>query len=128
MTHEEEQIPSRIERSLREDRDEGVEHDEDVANDAAVAICMTLGGAIRTLLAHPPGGFKWAAFGEAGGNACLVLQSSVTDRRVDFVIRPGKPEVVYAVSIDEILTAQRTSMTVEDVALIRKFGEWVAGA
>ena len=50
MTHEEEQIPKQIERSLWEDRDEGVEHGEDVANDAAIRICKRLAGTMLSLI------------------------------------------------------------------------------
>ena len=127
MTHEEEQIPRRIQRSLWEDRAEGVRHDEDVASDAAVAICRRLAGAMLTLLAHPPKGFTWATFGESEGGAALVLRSSVTDRRVDFVIRPGKPDILCTVCVDEHLRTRTVPIAVGHVSAIRKLAEWVAG-
>lgn len=128
MTHEEKQIPIQIERSLWEDRDEGAEHGEDVASDAAVHICKRLAGAMLTLLARPPKGFTWVVFGEEEGGVTLALRSSVTDRRVDFPICPGKPDVVHAVCIDENLNARTVPVAVGHNSTIRGLAEWVAGA
>ena len=119
-------IAARIAESLQGDREEGIEHGEDVANDAAIRICKRLAGTMLSLLAHPPAGFKWAVFGEQEGGASLVLRSSVTDRRVDFVIRPGKLVAVYAVSIDEYLNAKTVPVAVDHASVIRELAEWVA--
>lgn len=119
-------IAARIAESLREDREEGLLYGETVASPAAVRVCQTVAAAMMELLADPPAEFKWEAFGEEGG-AALVLRSSKTDRRVDFLIRTDKPDIVNAVFIDEGMNARTVPVAVGHVSMIRYLAEWVAG-
>jgi len=119
-------IAAQIAESLREDREEGKRHGETVASSEAVRACQTLAGTIAELLSDPPEGLKWAAFGEKGGGVALVLQSSKTDRRVDFPFRIDKPGIVHAVCIDEDLNAETVPVAIRHASVIRGLAEWVA--
>lgn len=127
-------IAAKIAESLREDREEGLEHDEVVASDGAVAACQQVGRCFARLLKSAPG-LKWAAFGETGGGASFVMRSEVTDRRVDFgVSADGKCARIIQVSrkgstvkvsqcpifLPLVVTSLRSSST-------RSLAEWVAG-
>ena len=115
-------ISETIEISLREDREEALQHGEVCANDGAVEACKEIATFLGTRL-DPP--MKWAAFGEDGGGVTLVLR--LRDRRVDFRISPNGRNVKL-ISIDEHMKALTGSFRADNYDSLETQAWWVGQA
>lgn len=117
-------VLNEIEATLREDRQEGILHGEVCANQTAVATSKRIALQIVDWLSAPPSGMKWGAFGEDGGGVSLVLQSLITDRRVDFRISPDGARLT-AIHIDENMRCESVVLSVTDGDALRERAGWV---
>lgn len=97
-----------IDESLREDREEALEHGEVVASEAAVEMCKRLDYSLLWPL-RSKASWKRAVFGEVGGGVSLVLRSPIPDRRVDFRIAVDGMSIMV-VAIDEHVAAGKCSL------------------
>ena len=113
-----------IEATLQENRQEGILHGEICANQTAVATCKRMALLIIDRLLAPPRGLKWGAFGEDGGGVSLVLQSLISDRRVDFRISPDGA-CLTAIRIDENMRSESVVLSVTDRDALRERAGWV---
>jgi len=113
-----------IKKSLLEDREEGREHGEIVADDAAIATCELVAAEIADWLANPPEGFKWAASGNDGGGVELVCHSKSSKRRVSFQI-PADGLTIRAHTIDEHMKQESSAVATADAGALRAKVEWV---
>ena len=123
LSHMRLSLLDKIETSLLEDRKEGLLYGEVCASDASVDRCKRIATQIEKWLT-PSFGLKWAAFGEETGGVSLVLQSLVTDRRVDFRISSDGMKV-SAISIDADLAATSVPIAPEDRNALRERAAWV---
>ena len=119
-----------IEEILMEDRDEGLEHDEICATEAATATCEQIAHLIVPYTIRH-WGFRWATFGEDGGVVVLALRSQITRRRVDFRISADGCRV-ECISIDLRASGSRPSVasapvSAEDGNALRERVAWVMG-
>jgi hypothetical protein len=110
----------RIERKLVDDREEA----DDVApTPAAVQTCSDLARRLAPHVVLAPQ-LKSGAFTEDNGGISLVLQSLVTDRRLDVRIAP-EGTVLSAIRIDERLQADSIALSVNDPNAPKELAEWV---
>lgn len=118
-----ERLIEAIETSVLEDREDGVGYGELCSNAAAVETCKRLARKISPLMVLRPG-LNWAAFGEDGGCVVLVLNSSITRRRVDFRVSADGQDI-SAISVDENMATNSSTVSAEDEDDLREKAAWV---
>jgi len=113
----------RIQRNLREDREDAGIDGEVAPTDAAVETCMKLTRCIAPRVVLKPR-LRWAAFTEETGGVSLVLQSLVTDRRLNYQISPDGTRI-SAIRIDEYMRSESFVVSVDDEEILRERTAWV---
>ena len=116
-------ISETIEVSLREDREEGLQHGEVVASADATVACQEIARCIGKWLKPP---LQWVVFGEDGGGAVLVLRHFRLDRRVDFRIA-SDGRWIRTVAIDECLVPASDSFRITEEYKMVALALWVSG-
>lgn len=71
-------------------------------------------------------GLKRAAYAEEDGSVFLVLQSLVSDRRIEYQISPDGLRLTTH-EIDEQMQHRSAQMPLEDVAAVQERAKWVVG-
>lgn len=113
----------RIQRNLQEDREDAGIDGEVAPTDAAVETCMKLTRCIAPRVILKPR-LRWAAFTEETGGVSLVLQSLVTDRRLNYQISPDGTRI-SAIRIDEYMRSESFVVSVDDEEMLRERTAWV---
>jgi len=124
------ELCDRIEAEIEEWREEAARDGLVYAKHAAVVACKCLALQIGDLLLDPPRGLKWAVFGDGGekqGGISLVIRSSRSDRRVDFVIAPDGRSVSIVGIGRKAQIKWPAVMSVLNLGLIHKTIAWAAG-
>ncbi len=114
----------RIIANLKEDREEALSEGEAVATDAAENACVKVARTIAPCLAPFVPGLKWAAFAGNSGVVSLVLQSFVSNRRLNYEFSPDGKKV-SVVEINEHLGHELTNVGIEDAQFLRERAGWV---
>lgn len=113
----------RIEMKLIDDREEADVGDDVAPSHAAVQMCLDLARRLAPHVVLAPQ-VKSGAFSEDNGGISLVLQSLVTDRRLDVQITP-EGTVLSAIRIDEHMQADSVTVSLNDPNAPRELAEWV---
>jgi hypothetical protein len=113
----------RIEQQLAMDSDEAADPESVTPTSSAVGTCLTFAEQLAPHVALAPQ-LKAAAFAEDEGGISLVLQSLVTDRRLNYRI-PPQGDRVTVIQIDERMEAKSTTISFSDRAATRELAKWV---
>jgi len=113
----------RIQYDLDDAIQDARETGEPAPTKAVYDACMRLAGCVAPLAALAPR-LKRAAFTEETGAVSLVLQSLVTDRRVDFRIAVDG-RVIDALRIDENMRPESFTFSMDQSHLPRELARWV---
>lgn len=116
-------VLAKIDAALREDREEAILHGTIPLGDLAWTACKSLATPLAPMLAWTPD-LKWAVFGEDSGVVSLVLQSSATDRRVEFTISADGAQI-SAIRLDNDLRVKHLPLALDDDRGIRESAWWV---
>lgn len=123
-------VPDRVSefvRRIQQDLDDAIqdawETGEPAPSEAAYDTCLRLARRVAPLAAPAPR-LKGVAFTEETGAVSLVLQSLVTDRRVDFRITVDG-RVIDALRIDEDMRPESFTFSMDQSDLPRELARWV---
>ncbi len=117
------ELVERIEFKLKEDRAEAEISEDTAPSPGAVDVCLSLARRVAPHIALAPR-LKWAAFTEDDGGISLVLQSLVTDRRLNCRIAPDG-SIVSVIRIDESMQADSMRVLLTDANVPRELAGWV---
>ena len=112
-----------IQEKLDQDRDEALEYGEEPPSQQSIKVCLQLSNLFAPHLAFLPG-IKWGAFTEDSGGISLVLQSLVSDRRLNCRIAPDGV-TISALKIDEHMIAKASEVLLDNKNTWRELTEWV---
>ncbi len=116
-------LVQQVQEKLQQDVDDAQDED-DVAPDAqAVATCMRLARRLAPHVALAPR-LEWGAFTEDNRGVSLVLQSLVTDRRINCRIQSGG-SAISAVRVDEHMRVDTIPVLLSAPDVGRELAEWV---
>ena len=113
----------RISGDLAEDVEEAAENGEVVPTEAAQAMCLRVARLISGDIVLAPR-LKYAAFSEESGGVSLVLQSLITDRRVNYRISP-EGVTVSVIAVDECMATTTNELSSHDESDLRGKAKWV---
>jgi hypothetical protein len=117
------EMVARIEQQLAADAEYAADSQSAVPTKAAKDICLTLAERLAPHVVLAPQ-LKAGAFVEDEGGISLVLQSLVTDRRVNYRI-PRQGGSLTVIQIDERMVAKSTTVSLDDRSATREFAKWV---
>jgi hypothetical protein len=115
-------LVEQVECKLEEDRGDAEREAETPPSPAAVDACLSLAKHLAPHLALAIR-LKWGAFTEEDGGISLVVQSLVTDRRLNCRIGSDGSSV-STIRIDEHMHAETTAISVDD-AKPKELAAWV---
>jgi len=117
------ELVERIELKLLEDREEADCSGDTAPTARAFHTCLSLAQRLAPHVALAPR-LKSGAFTEDNGGVSLVLQSLVTDRRLNCRIAPDGV-AVSAIRIDERMRASSAPVALNDPNVPKELAEWV---
>lgn len=117
------QLVERIKQKLMEDSAHARGSEDVTPSETAIATCLALARRLAPHVALAPH-LKSGAFTEDGGGISLVLQSLVTDRRLNCRVT-ADGSAVSAIRIDECMEAECHAISLDDPNAARELAEWV---
>lgn len=117
------ELAARIDHQLASDSGKAAGTESMAPTSSAIGTCRAFVQRLAPHIALAPQ-LKVGAFVEDEGGISLVLQSLVTDRRLNYRI-PPQGDHVTVIQIDERMQAKSMSLSVDDRAAIRELAKWV---
>lgn len=113
----------RIHKNLSDDRNDAAETGDATPSEPAARTCLSLAEMVAPRAALAPA-LKWAAFTEETGAVSFILQSALTDRRVNFCISADGTNVSF-IRIDESMKSEQFDVRLDDANTVRELARWV---
>lgn len=114
----------RIRANLEQDRRDAADSGDALPSEPGIQACLSLAELVAPCVALAAK-LKWAAFTEETGAVSLVLQSAVTDRRVNFCISADGTNA-SCIRIDEFMKSEQIDVRLDDANTVRELARWVA--
>jgi hypothetical protein len=113
----------RIQKHLQDDREDVVLEGGVVPSKVAIDKCLALARLVAPRIALAPR-LKSAAFVEEAGTVSLVLQSLVTDRRLNYRVSTDGGQLSVT-RIDEAMDLEELQVSIDDANTLRELAGWV---